>query len=832
MKTSTFFASVTFLIFSTCNLFAQTVTVNITFQADMTDLYEQGFDPGFHGLELRGEFNDWTAGEILQPDPLYDSVYFITREITGVIGDTIEWKFKAFPDIYFVNSGWEIYPGGGGVYGNRQLPIPGFDLILDPVLPDIYLMETFIVNSTDDTGDAYPGDGFCDDGTGHCTLRAAIEEANLWGGLNKIHFDIPGPPPYTFQPFSAYAWIFQPILIDGTTEPDFAGTPIIELDGSNAGFANGLSLFSGESTIRGLVINRFSENGIMLTDGGNSTIEGNYIGTDISGTIALGNSNAGVFVGSPNNVIGGTTIASRNIISGNLEGITFPDTPAAEGNLVEGNFIGTDFNGTYAISNAVGILILSSGNTIGGNEENSGNLISGNSSMGIKIESVGEVYADYNSIIGNFIGTNVTGSNVLGNDIGINISGGASNNLIGGTTSDERNLISGNNSEGICFEGIGTMGNQVIGNFIGTNLSGSGSLANGSDGIVIDQGASNNLVGGIEPGAGNLISGNNRYGINIKHWDTYGNLVKGNFIGTDLTGNSALGNGSDGIKIFADAYNNKIGGVEGEENIIAFNIGSGILVTYTDGALDNHISCNSIFSNVEIGIDLSMEPASPFRDGVTPNDPGDPDTGPNNLQNFPEITTINIDGNGDLWIGYFVDSETVNSTYPISVQFFKADDEGEGQTFFGSDVFSEADFTAGHKSVNLGNAVELGVSNGDILVTTATDDNGNTSEFSFAITTGIDQQVTDKDANLLIRNYPNPFSFSTKIEFTINHSDFIKLNVYNTIGEKIQTLVNQPLNTGTYNVDFIPKKDKGGLYFYRLQVGNSTAKTGKMTLLH
>jgi len=684
------------------------VTLNITFQADMTDLFEEGFDPDIHGIELRGEFNGWTAGEILQPDPINDSLYFITREITGFVGDTVEWKFKAYPDNYFVNNGWEIYPGGGGEYGNRQLALPWIDSTLIPVLPDIlFANNTFTVNSTDDTDDIFPGNGICDDGTGNCTLRAAIQEANACNGIDTIAFDIPGSAPHTFQPSVPLPALGESVIIDGTTEPDFTGTPVIEIDGSLiTDFEPGIQILAGNCVVKGLVINRFIDYGINIMVNGNNVIEGNFLGTDISGTIALGNGNGGIGLGSSNNIVGGT-------------------------------------------------------------EPGSGNLISGN------------VY------------------------VGISISGTQSN------------------------------GNNVFGNFIGTNITGLDIIPNGTDGINIAQGASNNIIGGTETGAGNVISGNDRYGITVGNLGTDGNKIQGNYIGTDLTGSAEMGNVREGVCIWGDASDNLIGGdEEGAGNIIAFNIGAGILISNTDGTIQNHISQNSIFSNVETGIDLSLETVSPYRDGITPNDPGDADSGPNNLQNFPEIATIVIDGAGDLWIDYFVDSDPTNSTYPISVQFFKADDEGEGQTYFGSDTFLEADFTAGNKSVNLGNAEELEISNGDVIVATATDDNGNTSEFSSTLViVGIAETGSYSKENLLLHNYPNPFNSSTIIEFTLCRSDFVNLTIYNAFGESIKTLVNKSLNPGKHKVDFQADNLPDGVYFYNLQLESGSTKTGKMTLM-
>ena len=143
--------------------------------------------------------------------------------------------------------------------------------------------------------------------------------------------------------------ITNPVVIDGTTQPGFAGTPIVELSGASAGGGNGLTISAGGSTVRGLVINRFGTAGINLNSGSGNVVEGNYLGTNVAGTSALGN-NQGISIFSPstNNTIGGTTAAARNLISGNgNRGISVTNS----GNFVIGNYIGTNAAGTGALGN-------------------------------------------------------------------------------------------------------------------------------------------------------------------------------------------------------------------------------------------------------------------------------------------------------------------------------------------------------------------------------------------------------------------------------------------------------------------------------------------------
>ncbi|MCH7999201.1 MAG: CSLREA domain-containing protein, partial [Chloroflexi bacterium] len=201
---------------------------------------------------------------------------------------------------------------------------------------------TFTVDSTGDAVDANPGDGACATAGAVCTLRAAIQEANALVGTDIINFTI-GTGVQTITPGSTLPTITQPVTIDGTTQPGFTTTPIIELNGSGAGaFVDGLNITAGGTTVKGLVINNFSGNGIKLSNLGGNTIEGNFIGTDVTGAVAEGNGARGVYViGSPSNMIGGTTAEARNVISGNiLDGVRISAIGATL-NVLEGNYIGT-----------------------------------------------------------------------------------------------------------------------------------------------------------------------------------------------------------------------------------------------------------------------------------------------------------------------------------------------------------------------------------------------------------------------------------------------------------------------------------------------------------
>jgi CSLREA domain-containing protein len=170
-----------------------------------------------------------------------------------------------------------------------------------PVMIQTDVTQTFVVNSTADTND-----GQCTTAVNGCTLREAINAANANPGADTINFNIPGSAPYTISPTSRLPVISESLTIDGTSQPGFGGAPIIEINGANAGAGSfGFGLEAAGNTFRGLVINRFDQNGLYVTTiNGGHIVEGNYIGTNLSGTAAAPN-RSGIQFDSGNNVIGG-----------------------------------------------------------------------------------------------------------------------------------------------------------------------------------------------------------------------------------------------------------------------------------------------------------------------------------------------------------------------------------------------------------------------------------------------------------------------------------------------------------------------------------------------
>src|SRR5262249_34840001 len=307
-------------------------------------------------------------------------------------------------------------------------------LRLEP-LEDRNLLATFLVSNTNDSGLG--------------SLRQAILDANSTLGANRIEFNISGAGVHTIQPGSALPALTGTVAIDGTTEPGYAGSPLIVLNGSAAGAtANGLTLRGNGSAVKGLVINGFAQAGLLLTVGGNDTITANYIGTDATGMTAVGNGEGIRLSFSSGNVIGDGTAAGGNLISGNRgSGIDVAADVLTRGNQIQGNYIGTDLGGTHALGNRTGVQLDDALNTVGGTAAGAGNLISGND-VGVEISARGMV------VQGNRIGTDASGTAAVGNRIGILVqSFNAYQCLIGGTTAAARNLVSGNRFAGVQISG-------------------------------------------------------------------------------------------------------------------------------------------------------------------------------------------------------------------------------------------------------------------------------------------------------------------------------------------------------------------------------------------
>ena len=391
----------------------------------------------------------------------------------------------------------------------------------------VFAATTYLVNSIGDDSDATPGDSTCETATpGECTLRAAIEEVNAGAGGDTINFGIAGTGVHTLTPASAYPTIVQSVIIDGYSQPGsaantapspqpFNGTLTIEIDGTSAGNSRGFRVGASNVTIKGLVINRFTRYGIEINDS-NVKIEGNYIGTDPTGLIDRGNTLSGINDNSSGtgDVVGGTTAAARNIISGNQE-----FSIGVGGNLlVQGNYLGLDATGTGVLANtgggpATNLYIAGAGNTIGGSTVSERNVLAG-SGTGILIF----FNANNNKVQGNYIGTDYLGtvqSGFGGTVDGVAVIGGQ-NNLIGGTAEGEGNLIAGNSSGvivGDFFDTYLARNTSILGNSIHDNSGGTITtlgidlLGNSNDGATYsDAGVTANEAGDADVSSNVLMN--------------------------------------------------------------------------------------------------------------------------------------------------------------------------------------------------------------------------------------------------------------------------------------------------------------------------------------
>lgn len=471
---------------------------------------------------------------------------------------------------------------------HRSLPALLVVSLFGALLPDLKAA-TFTVSSALDFGPA--------------TLRQAILDANAAGVPATIGFNVAGSGAQTITLSSALPDITVPLTIDGTTQPGFAGTPLIELNGNARNFSAGLKFTAGASTVRSLIINNFGNSGpgdaVVFTGPGGNTIAGCWLGLDATGLARKRNRGAGVhIIDSPNNVIGGAAVGDRNVIAGSspAPGVWIEGAASMQ-NVIAGNYIGLDAAGSASFGNTPGGVLIDRApkNTIGGAAPGAGNVIAGNSPEQIKITGA---TASGNVIAGNLIGLKADGTALSPSSANGIVIDNAPGNLIGGATAGARNVIA-NNNFGVQISGVAAQNNLVQGNFIGTDRSGKNAMAN-QFGVSIVAGAAGNFIGGAAAALGNLISGNRTGGVSINNASD--NTVQGNWIGTDATGNAPLPNGlpgssSSGISIAATtaaAERNVIGGLTpGAGNVIAANNDEGISIVAA-AAQNNVIQGNSI----------------------------------------------------------------------------------------------------------------------------------------------------------------------------------------------------------------------------------------------
>jgi CSLREA domain-containing protein len=654
-------------------------------------------------------------------------------------------------------------------------------LTADDPRPKLYLsapITTFRVNSADDVADA----AGCD--STHCSLREAILAANASPGADAIEFSLAVPTVSPLAPLPEITEAVEidgrkgsPPFVVETTRISGSSCAGNECDGFTlAEDGSGLSLSN-------LEIIGFPDDGIRLR-GDESFVTSCLVGLKVDDTVAA-NEGSGIVIQGSDNVVGGAE-SERNYISGNHQfgvHIFGSLTSFTSDNSIRGNFIGTDTSGALARGNGwSGVYVAASDNNIIGNSV-APNVISGNSIDGVHIADHHAVSTHSNLVMKNFIGVAADGESALGNH-GHGVSVDDNLNTVGGTTPGHRNIISGNWQNGV-HVGVESDASVVQGNYIGTTADGSGELGNADSGVWVDAGGTT-VVGGSVAGAGNLVSGNEgSYAVAVTDdaelTEVLGNLVgtdasglaclgndgfgvfvnvggttvgapdgrnvvacnayqgivllkeaglvdvsditvQNNYVGVGVDGTTELGNGDAGIAVRGNVSSSLIGGEEiTRHNLVANNGGAGILVAseFGNAPAAIRIAGNRIWGNDGLGVDLVADDGL---SGVSANDSGDGDGGPNGLQNHPVITGYDQESSV---VSFSLDS---TASMEFKIEFFASTQcdpsgYGEGERVLGSGSLSTDAAGQGAGSLSIEPL------SGWFLSARATDMDGNASEF-------------------------------------------------------------------------------------------------------
>ncbi|HMP90837.1 MAG TPA: hypothetical protein PJ991_11595, partial [Kiritimatiellia bacterium] len=393
-------------------------------------------------------------------------------------------------------------------------------------------------------------------GPGSLANALAVAATNA-AGNDVISFAIPGTPPFIISPTSALPELTGFTLVDGTTQAGFSNHhPVIVVDGSlitNVG-VHGFTTRGPSNVIRGLHIQKFTGSGVRMND-----IGGNAQFNRVEGCIAISNGFYGIQLSSvSNNVVGGLAASNRNVTSGNTAGGIAVD--GGRGNMVAGNWVGVNATNSAQkmTGQSLGINLIGTWSNTIASSPTAPQVISGNNSYGLRISGGGS-----NVVYGNYIGCDATAMLAVSNGASSVLIADSVGNRIGGNTASQRNFVSGNGTS-YGFDLFQTHQNVIEGNFIGVNATGLSALPN-LNGLRLQLGASNNVVGGSTPGTGNIISGNTAGGLSV---NGTGNRIEGNSIGLAFDYVTLLPNG--GTAVIVSGTNHVIGGaVPTARNVIA-----------------------------------------------------------------------------------------------------------------------------------------------------------------------------------------------------------------------------------------------------------------------
>ncbi|HNR69388.1 MAG TPA: right-handed parallel beta-helix repeat-containing protein [bacterium] len=619
---------------------------------------------------------------------------------------------------------------------------------------------TFLVTNTADSG---PG-----------SLRQAMLDADAAAGADQIHFHIPlADPGYDA---AAGVWTIRPLtwlphldddltVIDGLTQRSFHGLdpssshPVICIL-NNGTVNNGFTINGSSICLIGLTISGFSDHAVLIR-GDHNRVSNCLINTDASGMQRHPNSTRGIEIwGGDHNTIGGETAAQRNTVVAPQNSIAIVISQGGRRNAIANNFIGLNCAGDDTLGCRVGIFMTENSHL---NTIGPGNTIAGCVHDGIEIYD-----CDSTRVIGNIIGLDAGGTIALGNQFaGIRLHGRSSHAVIGGSTEGERNIVSAN-GYGILIPSEDCRHSRILGNWIGTDLAGTSAIPN-TTGIELM--AALTVVGEETAGCGNVISGNLENGIQLLYAEASENRIAGNRIGVAADGTTPLPNGQHGIEVNTGAQKNTIG----PGNVIACNAGAGVAVI-DPNSTENTITRNSIFANGTMGIDLQAG---------------------NRYIPAPTLTSL----------------APVTGTAPAHarVEIFAGPD-GQGRTCLAT-VTADA---AGAFSWS-------GALSGAFVTATATDADGNTSEFSDPLATAVPDPDRQTPAQFdLLPNYPNPFNPTTAILFDLPRPARVELTVYSIDGKRVKSLENRNLQAGRHQrlwdgTDRNGIRVASGVYFYRLQ---------------
>ena len=610
-------------------------------------------------------------------------------------------------------------------------------------------VSTFTVNEDGFESDADQGDGVCATLlTGNCTYNAAWQEANASPGQDLITFAIPKIEA------RATAFLDETATIDGSAQGR------VEVYGAEIRDNGGNSL----------ITNMALRNGIAIRDvSGGSRIENNFIGTTVEGTTIAEDTPLGILLLSPRNTIGGNSASAGNLISN----ISFSSNAA--GNVVQGNYIGINADGSAALQTASvdinkvknGVSISSRDNIdnlVGGTTQGEENVIGGFEEWGIDISFAGAG----NRIIGNIVGLNAAGDAAIPNVEGGIYEGSSGANLIGSSASRGGNVVSGNSGIGIHLfsseesvisgnivgldpEGFSAFPNaghgiylqQLYNVMIGTGLAqGGNTIANsGQDGILLFSADSIEIYGnrigttldGIQPAGNdsagirltrgevltiggtrleqaNVIAGNGSHGISLEGFEA-GYVIQGNAIGADLSASSAMGNGGHGIFVDDDAE--LIGGRDPDaSNLIANNSGDGIRFNKPGNLLGN-----AIYDNGGLGIDYKVSDNLEDQNGVNQGPVGD-------IAN-PSLTALSATS-----VQATLTQSSANRNKPYLIEFFGNDacdpsGYGEGRLLLNTDSLTTDDAGVGELTASFSVREDF-----RFITARATNEEDGSSEFS------------------------------------------------------------------------------------------------------